>query len=208
MNDLQDCQLCSRLVAFRSEHQISYPGYHNQPVQAFGSNEARLLIVGLAPGLHGANATGRPFTGDASGNLLFRYLHKYGFASQDHSRSLVDGTRLIGCRITNAVKCLPPKNRPIAREINTCNQFLSDEIKTLPPHSVLLALGTIAHRATLMALALRQSRYRFCHLAEYDLPSGIKLIDSFHCSQYMINTGKLTAAMFDAVLARIRQVLG
>ena len=205
MNDLHSCQLCPRLVSFRLEQKRRFPAYHCLPVKPFGDDDARLLIVGLAPGLHGANASGRPFTGDASGELLFKTLYQFGFASQAVSSHGDDDTRLIDCKITNAVKCLPPQNKPNADEVNRCNFYLKDEIKQLPPTSMILALGSLAHRATLKALALPPSKYRFSHLAEHLLSPGLTLIDSYHCSRYNINTGRLTLPMFAAVFARIRQ---
>ena len=173
-----------------------------------GNSSAKLLIVGLAPGLHGANASGRPFTGDASGDLLFATLFDYGFASQAKSRSLTDGMHLIGCRVTNAVKCLPPQNHPDPDEVNTCNAFLIDEIKDLPPGGALLALGGVAHRAVIKALGLRQADYPFAHAAQYDLPDGRKIFSSYHPSRYNLHTGKLTAECFAHVINMIREALG
>ena len=204
MSNLQGCQRCPRLSAYRIEQKDRFPNYHSLPVAGFGSPNARLLVVGLAPGLHGANATGRPFTGDASGDLLFATLHKYGFASSPVSRVSSDNMRLIDCRITNAVKCVPPGNRPTTSEINHCKRFLRGEISMMMPGSVLLALGTIAHRATLKALDLTQAQYRFSHCAEYELPSGLTLIDSFHPSRYNQNTGRITPDIFENVFDRIR----
>jgi uracil-DNA glycosylase family 4 len=155
--------------------------------------------------LHGANASGRPFTGDASGEVLFKTLHKFGFANYAESRSSSDDTRLINCRITNAVKCLPPLNKPNGDEVNCCNRYLRDEISQLPSASTILALGTIAHRAIVKALLLPQSQYQFSHLAEFLISTDLKLIDSYHCSRYNINTGRLTLPMFDTVFERIRQ---
>jgi uracil-DNA glycosylase family 4 len=206
VNDLRGCRLCPRLVAFRKEQQARHPGYHNQPVGSFGADRARLLIVGLAPGLHGANATGRPFTGDSSGSLLFETLHRFQFANLDRSLGGDDGLRLRNCRITNAVKCLPPENRPLAGEINTCNRYLRDEISALAGGSVLLALGTVAHRAILRAMDLKQSSYRFRHAAEYSLPNGLKLFDSYHPSRYNQNTGRLTGDMLAGVFERVEAV--
>ena len=206
MNDPRDCRLCPRLVAYRKEQQARHPGYHNRPVRSFGSDRARLLIVGLAPGLHGANATGRPFTGDSSGSLLFEVLHHFGIASRDRSIASGDGLRLQACRITNAVRCLPPGNRPLADEVNTCNRYLRDEISALPDHAVLLALGTVAHRAILRAMNLKQSNYCFRHAAEFVLPDGFRLFDSYHPSRYNQNTGRLTGAMLAGVFERIETV--
>ena len=204
MSNLQGCQRCPRLSAYRIEQKDRFPNYHCLPVAGFGSPNARLLVVGLAPGLHGANATGRPFTGDASGDLLFATLHKYGFASSPASRVSSDNMRLIDCRITNAVKCVPPGNRPTTSEINHCKRFLREEISMMMPGSVLLALGTIAHRATLKAMDLTQAQYRFSQCAEYELPNGLTLIDSFHPSRYNQNTGRITPDIFENVFDRIR----
>ena len=173
----------------------------------FGATDAGLLIVGLAPGLHGANASGRPFTGDASGDMLFATLHKFGFASQASSSTGVDNMLLLDCRITNAVKCAPPENRPNGDEIKRCNSYLRAEIFDLRADSVILALGTIAHRSVLKALGLQQSLMHFSHLAEHQLANQTSLIDSYHCSCYNINTGRLNQTMFDQVFERIRQVL-
>lgn len=201
------CRLCPRLVAFRQRQQARHPGYHNRPVPPFGAATARLLIVGLAPGLHGANATGRPFTGDSSGNLLFEVLHRFGHASRKVSLAASDGLRLRSCRITNAVKCVPPENRPLAREVDTCNRYLRSELGAMPVGSVLLALGTIAHRAVIKAMDLGQSAYRFGHAAEFDLPNGMILFDCYHPSRYNQNTGRLTPVMLAGVFERIETVL-
>lgn len=201
------CSLCSRLVDFRRRQQARYPDYFNGPVPACGDSIARLLIVGLAPGLHGANATGRPFTGDSSGELLFAVLHRFGFSGDSRSRPVGDGPQLRECRITNAVKCVPPQNRPVAAEVNTCNRYLRAEINAMPAGSVLLALGTVAHRAVLRALELRVANYRFGHAAEFGLPNGMRLIDSYHPSLYNQNTGRLTEAMLARVFERIQGIL-
>jgi uracil-DNA glycosylase family 4 len=176
-------------------------------VPPFGAPDARFLIVGLAPGMHGANRTGRPFTGDHAGILLYQMLHKYGFATHDHSESADDDLQLIDCRITNAVKCLPPDNKPVGAEISTCNGFLANELRTLPQNAVVLALGGIAHRAIVKALGKRQSDFRFSHAAVHDAASFL-LLDSYHCSRYNTNTRRLTEAMFDAIFARARGLLG
>ena len=168
-------------------------------------NEPRLLIVGLAPGMHGANRTGRPFTGDFAGILLYDTLHRYGFANRATSEHSADGLELIDCRITNAVKCLPPGNKPETLEIKICNKYLSNELKVLDETISVLALGLIAHKAVLMALGLKQSDYVFGHAAEHRLPNGLTLFDSYHCSRYNTQTKRLTPAMFHAVFARIRQ---
>ncbi|MDH3763108.1 MAG: uracil-DNA glycosylase [Gammaproteobacteria bacterium] len=203
MNDLHGCQLCPRLVAYRNLQKSRFPDYHCLPVAAFGDLDATLLIVGLAPGLHGANASGRPFSGDASGRVLFEVLHQYGFASRPDSRGGDDDLQLIDCRITNAVKCLPPQNRPSGEEIRHCNPYLRGEISQLQAGSVILSLGAIAHRSVLRALDLPQSRMRFQHLAELSLNDGTRLIDSYHCSRYNFNTGRLDRRMFEQVFERI-----
>lgn len=183
---------------------MAYPSYHAAPVRAFGPADARLLIIGLAPGMHGANASGRPFTGDNSGRLLFQAIYEHGFSSAPVSESADDGLTLRNCRITNAVKCLPPENKPVASEINRCNAFLAGELDAA---QVLLVLGGLAHKAVIRALGLRQADYRFGHDNEHRLPNGRILIDSYHCSRYNMNTGRLTPAMFAAVFARARRIL-
>ncbi|MEO1204011.1 MAG: uracil-DNA glycosylase [Pseudomonadota bacterium] len=179
---------------------------NGRPVPPFGAANARLLVVGLAPGMHGANATGRPFTGDHAGILLYETLHKHGFASRSESVSADDGLELIDCRITNAVKCLPPDNKPVGVEINTCNPYLANELKTLGEGSVVIALGGIAHRAVIKAVGGRQADYKFAHAACHTL-DDFTLLDSYHCSRYNTNTGRLTGEMFDAVFAKARALL-
>ena len=207
MKDLSGCMQCPRLAEYRVEIRQKYPDYHCAPVAAFGSTGARLLIVGLAPGLHGANASGRPFTGDASGDLLFEALHDHGFASQAHSHHRDDDMRLYDCRITNAVKCLPPKNLPRAAETKTCNTFLRREIDELPAGGVVLTLGGLAHLAVVRALGLRAAAYPFAKTAVYDLEGDRKLFSSYHPSRYNLNTGRISAASFGAVFGRIREAL-
>ena len=207
MSDLQNCQRCPRLADYRIKQKLMFPDYHCLPVAGFGAANAKLLIVGLAPGLHGANASGRPFTGDASGDMLFTTLHKYGFASQARSRSQHDNMHLVDCRITNAVKCAPPQNRPNGDEIKRCNTYLRAEISALPADSLILALGTVAHNSILKALDLQQSLTRFAHLAEHHLSNQFRLLDSYHCSRYNFNTGRLNQAMFEQVFQRARQIL-
>lgn len=202
----RDCRACPRLAGFLDDVNSRYPDYYCRPVPPFGSADARFLIVGLAPGMHGANRTGRPFTGDHAGILLYQMLHKYGFSSRDHSESADDGLLLKDCRITNAVKCLPPDNKPVGAEINTCNRFLESELKLLPPGSVVMALGGIAHRAIIKARGLRQADYRFAHAAAHDL-GEFTLLDSYHCSRYNTNTRRLTEAMFDGIFADARALL-
>jgi uracil-DNA glycosylase family 4 len=201
-----DCRACPRLAAFLDTVQERHPAYYCRPVPPFGDPAARFLVVGLAPGMHGANRTGRPFTGDHAGILLYQVLHKYGFASAPQSVASDDGLALTRCRITNAVKCLPPDNKPVGAEINTCNGFLARELQALPDDSVVLALGGIAHRAIIRALGLRQADFQFAHAALHE-PGRIRLLDSYHCSRYNTNTRRLTAAMFDAIFAEVRQLL-
>ena len=202
-----DCRLCPRLATFLDEVAEKYPDYYCRPVPPFGDPSARLLIVGLAPGMHGANRTGRPFTGDYAGILLYETLHKYGFASHPESLAADDALTLVNCRITNAVKCLPPDNKPLGAEVNTCNPFLTNELHTLLPGSVVLALGGIAHRAVVKAVAGRQADYKFGHAAEHDVGDHFLMLDSYHCSRYNTNTGRLTTQMFHTVLARARELL-
>ena len=201
-----DCVQCERLASFLDEVRDDYPNYFARPVPAFGDDAARLVIVGLAPGMHGANASGRPFTGDHAGILLYQTLHKYGFASKSESLSADDDLRLINCRITNAVKCLPPQNKPVATEITTCNNWLSQELTELPADHVIIALGSIAHKAVIMAFGLKQADYKFAHAAEHPLPNGV-LLDSYHCSRYNTQTKRLTTPMFEAVFERAKELL-
>ena len=186
----------------------SHPNYHARPVPSFGDPAARLLVVGLAPGLHGANRTGRPFTGDHAGILLYATLHRFGFGSAPLSASAGDGLLLRGCRITNAVRCLPPANKPTPEEIRRCNRYLAAELAALPPGSAVLALGTIAHRAVLAALDLRAAGRRFGHGARHPLPGEMTLFDSYHCSRYNTQTRRLTPQMFEAVFAAVSEHLG
>ena len=196
------CRRCSRLVEFLEAGRALHPGYHCAPVAPFGDPAPRLLVVGLAPGFHGANATGRPFTGDYAGVLLYQTLHAHGWANRPASVSIDDGLELRGCRITNAVKCVPPGNKPTPAEIGTCNAFLAGELASLPDATVILALGAIAHQAVLRARGLKVSSYAFGHGAEHRLPDGRVLVDSYHCSRYNTNTRRLTPAMFDEVVGR------
>jgi uracil-DNA glycosylase len=201
------CRDCPRLAGFLDEVGGKYPDYHARPVAPFGDSRARLLIVGLAPGMHGANRSGRPFTGDFAGILLYQTLHKFGFASAAQSISTDDGLRLTGCRITNAVKCLPPQNKPEPAEVKQCNKYLAAEIATMPQGSAILALGLIAHYAVLMAVGVKKSGYPFAHNARHALPNGLTLFDSYHCSRYNTQTRRLTAAMFESVFADISKHL-
>ena len=202
-----DCRRCPRLAVFLDGVKTQYPDYHARPVPPFGDPEARLLVVGLAPGMHGANASGRPFTGDYAGILLYQTLHRHGFASRPESVAADDGLELYDCRITNAVKCLPPQNKPIGVEINSCRDFLAVELAGLPESAVIVALGSIAHKSVVAALGLRQKDFAFGHAAEHALPGGMSLLDSYHCSRYNTQTRRLTEPMFDAVFARARQLL-
>ncbi len=183
---------------------VAHPNYHNAPVAPFGAPDARLLVVGLAPGAHGANATGRPFTGDHAGILLYSTLHAAGFASRPVSVAPGYGLSLRNCRITNAVKCLPPANKPTTAEIDTCNRYLSAELEQSPGVRAILALGAIAHRAVLRALDLKLNVYPFVHGRAHTLPDGRALVDSYHCSRYNTQTRRLTAAMFAEVVAKAR----
>ncbi len=194
-----DCGLCPRLATFRSDNRALFPDFHNAPVPSFGSLDARLLIVGLAPGLKGANQTGRPFTGDYAGDLLYATLVKFGLARGRYEKQPDDGLTLVGCRVTNAVRCVPPENKPTTIEIRTCQPFLKAELDALPHLSAILALGGIAHGSVLQTLGLRKSAYAFGHGAQHELPQGWILADSYHCSRYNTNTGRLTTEMFEAV---------
>jgi uracil-DNA glycosylase family 4 len=200
----RECERCPRLAAFRAQQRDAFPDWHNAPVPAFGSLAARLLIVGLAPGLRGANRTGRPFTGDYAGDLLYTTLQRHGLATGAYGAAPDDGLRLIDCRITNAVRCVPPENKPQPSEVAACRPFLAAEIAQMPRLRIILALGATAHSGVLAALGLVRARYRFAHGAVHDLPSGLVLADSYHCSRYNTNTGKLTEAMFDAVFVALR----
>ncbi len=199
-----DCRECPRLADYLDTCRATHPDYHARPVPPFGAAQPRLLVVGLAPGMHGANRSGRPFTGDYAGVVLYSALHRHGFASRPESVHANDGLQLQRCRITNAVKCVPPGNKPTPAEIRQCNGYLRAELAALPRGAVILALGRIAHEAVLRALALKPSAHAFGHGARYALPDGTRLFDSYHCSRYNINTRRLTPAMFDQVMAEVR----
>jgi uracil-DNA glycosylase len=201
------CRRCSRLAQFLDAVGARFPAYHAKPVPPFGSLRPRLLVVGLAPGMHGANRTGRPFTGDHAGILLYETLHRFGFASAPVSQSFDDTLSLLDCRITNAVKCLPPGNRPAPEEIRSCNTYLAGEIRELAPGAAILSLGAIAHSAVLLTRKLRPRHFPFVHGAQYELPGGNTLFSSYHCSRYNTQTKRLNREMFDAVFARIRTYL-
>jgi uracil-DNA glycosylase family 4 len=204
----RDCPLCPRLVAFREKQRVVFPAWHNAPVPAFGRLDASLLIVGLAPGLRGANRTGRPFTGDYAGDLLYETLQRYGFAMGDYGARPDDGLTLIDCRITNGVRCVPPENKPETSEIAACRPFLAAEIAAMPRLRMILALGGMAHGTVLTTLGQVRSRFAFAHGAVHPLPAhGLALIDSYHCSRYNTNTGKLTTTMFQSIFDEIRRRL-
>jgi uracil-DNA glycosylase family 4 len=198
----RDCPLCPRLVAFREELRAEHPDWWNAPVPNFGDPEAWLAIVGLAPGKHGANRTGRPFTGDHAGVLLFETLLKHGLAEGVYEERVDDSLRLKGVAIVNSVKCLPPQNKPTPQEIATCRSYYTLALAALPRVKVMVALGQIAHGSAVRTAGGKLSDYGFGHLAEHRLPDGRILIDSYHCSRYNQNTGRLTAPMFEAVFAR------
>ncbi|MDP2786007.1 MAG: uracil-DNA glycosylase [Sulfurimicrobium sp.] len=204
---LASCRQCPRLASFLDEVKVAHPGYYARPVVPFGDDNPRMLIVGLAPGMHGANRTGRPFTGDHAGILLYQTLHRFGFASGPESVSADDGLRLLDCRITNAVKCLPPQNKPETAEIRQCNNYLRSELAALPEGTAVLALGNVAHQAVLLAQGLKIKAYPFGHGTHYRLPSGLSFYSSYHCSRYNTQTRRLTAEMFEAVFADIRHYL-
>ena len=201
------CKECPRLVEFLAESKQKYPDYFCKPVPPFGDEQARLLIVGLAPGLHGANATGRPFTGDYAGILLYETLHKFGFSTLPESKHVKDGLQLINARITNAVKCVPPQNKPTPAEIKTCNQYIKQELAALTQQHIVLALGRIAHETTLRSLNLRLKDYPFAHGAVHQLPEHFTLIDSYHCSRYNTSTKRLTVEQFEEIFAKITHLI-
>ena len=204
----RDCALCPRLAGFRATQRTAHPDWHNAPVPSFGDARPRLLIVGLAPGLRGANRTGRPFTGDYAGDLLYRTLLKFGLAEGTYAAHPQDGLRLCGVRITNAVRCVPPQNKPEPAEVAACRPFLAAELDALPAVKAILALGSIAHNAVLAARGLRRAAYPFAHSALHELPDGVLLADSYHCSRLNTNTGRLTEAMFEAVIGTLAERLG
>lgn len=224
---LPDCPLCPRLADFREQNKKAYPNYFNAPVPSFGGLDAQLLIVGLAPGLKGANQTGRPFTGDYAGFILYPSLQKHGFAFGDYMATLPDSGLsraqeglfantvtaadgvfgLVNTRISNAVRCVPPENKPEPLEIKTCNQFLSREVSAMPKLKVILSLGLVSHNAVLRAFGLKLSQAKFVHGATYTLTKGVTLLDSYHCSRYNINTGTLTPTMFDEIIASAKQLV-
>jgi uracil-DNA glycosylase family 4 len=199
-----ECPLCPRLVAFREQNRASYPSFYNGAVPSFGMLEAWLLVVGLAPGLKGANRTGRPFTGDYAGEVLYQGLIKCGLAEGNYAARPDDGFTLKGVRISNAVRCVPPENKPTPREVATCLTFLQAEIAAMPNLRVILSLGLTSHQAVLKGLGKKQKEFPFSHGAQHKLGQGLLLADSYHTSRYNIQTGRLTQGMFDAVLAAIK----
>lgn len=198
-----DCPLCPRLVGYRDSNRTSNPAWFNGAVPSFGSLDARLLVVGLAPGVRGANRTGRPFTGDFAGLLLYNSLIKFGFATGTYTADPGDGIVLRDCRVTNAVRCVPPANLPTPAEITGCNAFLTRELAAMPRLRLVLALGGVSHKAVLRARGLRASHTAFAHGAVHALPDGLLLVDSYHVSRLNTNTGRLTTPMFEAVIADI-----
>jgi uracil-DNA glycosylase len=198
-----NCPLCSRLVEYRDSNRVANPAWFNGAVPSFGPLDARFLVVGLAPGVRGANRTGRPFTGDFAGVLLYQTLIKYGFASGTYAADPADGVELRDCRVTNAVRCVPPANLPTPAEITGCNPFLTQELAAMKRLRVVLALGGVSHKAVLRARGLRASHAPFVHGAVHTLPDGLLLVDSYHVSRLNTNTGRLTTPMFEAVMAEI-----
>jgi uracil-DNA glycosylase len=203
-----DCTLCPRLASFLGKTRHAHPEYHCKPVSPFGDPEPKLLIVGLAPGMHGANRTGRPFTGDYAGILLYEALHELGLSTAPKSVDRDDGLQLSGVRITNAVKCLPPDNKPLPVEIKTCNPYLAAELTGLESVRAVLALGVVAHEAVLVGSGLKRAAAKFGHASEHELPGGRRLVDSYHCSRYNTQTRRLTGEMFRTVLKRAATLAG
>lgn len=207
----KDCTLCPRLSTFRQENRQQHPGFYNAPVPSFGSLDVPFLVVGLAPGLKGANRTGRPFTGDYAGIVLYSALLKHGFAAGTYAERSDDGLTLVGCRITNAVRCVPPENKPETVEIKHCNAFLQNEVAAMPNLKVILSLGLISHNAVLKAAGYKPSYAKFTHGAVHRIDSHSRpllLVNSYHCSRYNINTGRLTQGMFDEVIRNVRELTG
>lgn len=202
-----DCALCPRLVQFRLQNKLKFPAYHNGPVEPFGSLDAQILVVGMAPGLNGANQTNRPFTNDYAGDVLYPALKKFGFAKGDYQKRKDDGFELINARVTNAVRCVPPQNKVCGDEAKTCGNFLIAEIKSMPNLKIILSLGVVSHNAVLRVLGIKQSEYKFTHGAVHQLKDGLTLVDSYHTSRYNINTGVLTYAMFDNIILKIKNLL-
>ncbi|RIA55536.1 uracil-DNA glycosylase [Dichotomicrobium thermohalophilum] len=204
----RDCQICERLVAYRQDNRAEHPEWFNAPVPSFGPEDAQLLVVGLAPGLQGANRTGRPFTGDYAGELLYQTLLETGMAKGEYEADPEDSLRLKSCMITNAVRCVPPENKPTGAEIKACRQFLRGRMAHLPELRAVLALGRIAHDSVISARDQKQADFPFSHGARHEMPDGLVVYDSYHCSRYNTNTGRLTDEMFRDVLKQIREDLG
>lgn len=202
-----NCTDCPRLSKYLKEVRKKYPKYHGKPVSSFGKIHPKLLVVGLAPGLHGANATGRPFTGDHAGILLYQMLYKYGFSNNPISRNTDDNLKLKDSRITNAVRCLPPQNKPLGNEIDNCNHYLAEELENIKQKAIVLCLGQIAHRSTFKALRRKQSDYPFKHGQFHRLDDGKIIVDSYHCSRYNTQTKRLTEAMFNNIFKSIKKQL-
>lgn len=205
----KDCSLCPRLKSFIDENRTKFPDKYNAPVPSFGPADAPFLIVGLAPGLRGANFSGRPFTGDYAGVLLYETLLKFGFAKGVYQERKDDGLEMVGARITNAVKCVPPENKPTGGEINTCRQFLEREIEDMRSRSlkVIMSLGLVSHNAVIKATGNKQSAFKFTHGKEHNIGAGLTLVDCYHCSRYNTNTGRLTTEMFEAVFETVKRLL-
>lgn len=202
-----DCGLCPRLFSFRARNAAAFPGWHNAPVPSFGPVSAELLVLGLAPGLRGANRTGRPFTGDFAGDLLYPTLIKFGFAQGTYGSRPDDGLSLTNCRIANGVRCVPPENKPTGAEAAACRRFLVSEIEAMMRLKIVVALGVVAHNTALSAFGERRAAHRFSHGATHDLRTGVVLTDSYHCSRYNTNTGRLTEEMFEDVFRTVSQRL-
>ncbi|MEM5517656.1 uracil-DNA glycosylase [Henriciella sp. AS95] len=202
-----DCDLCSRLVSYRSKNRLEHPGWFNGAVPSFGDENARLLIVGLAPGVSGANKTGRPFTGDWAGDLLYATINKFGFSSGEYAANPNDGLELKDAMITNAVRCVPPANKPVGSEVNTCREYLKARIAALKNLRIILCLGKISHDSTCRALDMKVKEHPFGHGTEYNAPNGLIVISSYHCSRYNTNTGRLTTEMFEDVFGRARELM-
>jgi uracil-DNA glycosylase family 4 len=198
-----DCPLCPRLAAFRAANRVKFPGWHHAPVPSFGPVDARVLVVGLAPGLRGANRTGRPFTGDFAGDVLYAALAEHGLGEGIYRADPADGFRLVDCRVTNAVRCVPPENKPLPAEVLTCRSFLVDELARPPRPRVVLALGRIAHDSTVRALGRKPSGLKFGHGAVHAVDRATWLVSSYHTSRYNIQTGRLTPAMFDEIIQTV-----
>lgn len=202
----KNCVLCPRLAAFRDDNAAKFPDKFNAPVPPFGALDAELLIVGLAPGLKGANFTGRPFTGDYAGDLLYATLLKFGLAKGIYDKHKDDGLELVNCRITNAVRCVPPQNKPTPEEERTCRPFLVEEIEAMPNLKTILSLGLVSHNAVLKTFGLKQSAFKFAHGAQHQISDTLTLVDSYHCSRYNTNTGRLTIPMFEDVFEAIKRL--